>query len=82
MLKFNKGAVLPTALFFLLLLPPVFNSCKNSSKKDNNKGDAAAVAAQTDSSNLLVLDKLIRENPKSPDLFAKRAKFYADKKNY
>lgn len=28
------------------------------------------------------MDKLIRDNPKSPDLFAKRARLYAEKKNY
>lgn len=82
MLKFNKGAVIRTALFFLFLVPMVLTSCRNNGTNNKKVGDAAAVVAASDSSNLLVINKLIRENPKSPGLFAKRAKFYADKKNY
>ncbi|MCX6224295.1 MAG: hypothetical protein NTV01_06025, partial [Bacteroidia bacterium] len=83
MLKFNKGAVVRTALFFLFLAPLVLISCRNNVKTDKKAGDAAAaVTVSPDSSNLLVLGKLIRDNPKSPGLFAKRAKYYAEKKNY
>jgi len=82
MLESNKGAVIRTALFFLCLVALVLTSCRNKGNNDRKAGDAATTVAAPDSSNLLVLDKLIRENPKSPDLFAKRAKFYAEKKNY
>lgn len=82
MLKLDKGAVVRTALFILLPMSLLTVSCKNNSKSDKKPADAATAAAAPDSTSLLVLDKLIRENPKSPDLFAKRAKFYADKKNY
>lgn len=82
MLKFEKGAVIRTALFFLILVPLALNSCSNAGKNGRKGGDAATTIATPDSSNLPVLDKLIRENPRSPDLFAKRAGFYAEKKNY
>ena len=79
MLKSDKGAVVRTALFLLFLVPLALSSCRNPGNQDKKTETTAAV---TDSSNLLVLDKLIRENPKNPELFAKRAKFYSDKKNY
>ena len=82
MLKFNKGAVLRAALFFFITVPIVLTSCRNSGNSGKKTVDTATSVAAPDSSNLLVLDKLIRENPKSPELFAKRAKFYSDKKNY
>jgi len=82
MLKFNKGAVIRTALFISVLVPLVFASCRNADKKDKKAVNAPTEAAGPDSSNLLVLDKLIRENPKSPALFAKRAALHAGKKNY
>ncbi|MFA6127997.1 MAG: tetratricopeptide repeat protein [Bacteroidales bacterium] len=82
MRKYNRGAVIRTALFFFLLLPVTFISCRNNDKKAVKKGENTAMATPPDSSSLLVIEKLIRENPKSPDLFAKRAKIYADKNNY
>jgi len=81
MLKVNKRAVVQAALFFLFLVPVALTSCQNKNKNEK-AGEAAAIAAAPDSSSLMVLDKLIRENPKSPDLFAKRAKLHADKKNF
>lgn len=82
MVKFNKGAVIPTALFFFFLILPGVNSCKNKGKADDKQGKAAVTVAAPDSSDLPGLDRLIRENPKNPALFAKRAKLYAGKKNY
>ena len=79
MLKFNKGAVIRAALFFFFLIPVVLTSCRNNDNKKTKVSVKEAVAP--DSSSLLVLDKLIRENPKNPELFAKRAKFYSEKKN-
>lgn len=78
MLKANKRAVILTALFLFFLVPVFLTSCKNNRKVS----DKTAQVAAPDSSSLLVLDKLIRENPKSPDLFAKRAQIHADKQNY
>ncbi len=82
MLKFNKGAVLPTALFFFFIAAVSFTACNTGKIKIKTPDDSKSALALTDSSNLLVLDKLIRDNPKSPDLFARRAKVYAEKKNY
>ncbi len=81
MLKFNKGTVIRTALFIFFLAPVVITSCRNSGNT-KKEGDAATTVAAIDSSSLLVLDKLIREDPKSPDLFARRSKVHADRKNY
>lgn len=81
MLKSDKGAVIRTALFFLLLVPVALTSCKTGGVKVKT-AEAVKPAAVIDSSSLLVLDKLIRDNPKSPELFAKRAKLYAAKKIY
>jgi Tfp pilus assembly protein PilF len=80
--KLNKGAVARTALFFLFLTPLVLPSCRNSSNSGKKAINAPVAVAAPDSSNPEVIGKLIRENPKSPALFAKRARLYADKSNY
>ena len=82
MLKSDKGAVVRTALFILFLVPLVLTSCRNNGSKEKKSKVAVAEEVATDSTNIRFLDKLIRENPRSPDLFAKRAQLYADKKNY
>jgi tetratricopeptide (TPR) repeat protein len=82
MSKSDKGAVLRTALFFLLLAPAILFSCRNSTKTIRDQDGQATTAAVNDTSSLLALDKLIRDNPKNPALFARRAKLYADKKNW
>ncbi|MDD4645988.1 MAG: tetratricopeptide repeat protein [Bacteroidales bacterium] len=80
--KFNKGVVIRTALFTLLMIPLVLNSCKNTANNDKKTGNSQAAAISSDSLNIQNLDKLIREKPKSPDLFAQRASLYAQRKNY
>jgi tetratricopeptide (TPR) repeat protein len=82
MLKSNKGAALAAALFFFFIAALTLTSCNTGKVKVRTSADTQKAAASPDSSNLLVLDKLIRDNPKSPDLFAKRAVIYAEKKNY
>jgi Tfp pilus assembly protein PilF len=77
--RFDQGAVIRTALFILILVPFTFGSCRN---KGTVKDEGTAVAKAPDSSSLLSLDKMIRENPKSPELFARRAEYYSNNKNY
>lgn len=80
--KLNKGAVVRTALFFLIVVPAIMASCgRNGNKTVKSAGDATQ-AQVADSGSLLTLDKMIRDNPKNPEIFARRAKVYADKKNY
>lgn len=81
MLKVNKGAAIRTALFIFFLVPLALISCRNKSNTDKKPGDATTIAPP-DSTNLLDLDQLIRGNPLSPDLFAKRAALHAESKNY
>jgi tetratricopeptide (TPR) repeat protein len=78
----NKDAAVKAVLFLLLLVPVFLISCRTGGKNDKKADGAASVVAPPDSSSLLVLNKLIRDNPKSPELFAKRAKLYGEKKNY
>lgn len=80
MLKPERRAVVRTALLLLFLLPLAFHSCRNKNDKKSENGESAAAAA--DSSDLTVLDRLIRENPRDPALFARRAGYYAGRKNY
>jgi len=82
MLKSDKGAVLKTALILLIAIPIALASCKNSGNKKEKAGAVATTVAATDSSDLLVLEQLIRENPRSPELFAKRAMIYSARQNY
>lgn len=82
MLKFNTGAVIRTALFILFMVPSVLTSCRNHGSKNKKPENASAIAVAPDSTNLADLDRLIRENPRSPGLFAKRAEIYAGRKNY
>lgn len=80
--KSDKRVFIRTALLILILVPAFLYSCKNSGTKTKKEVGAATAVAAIDSSSLLVLDKLIRDNPKSPDLFARRARCHADRKNY
>jgi tetratricopeptide (TPR) repeat protein len=82
MVKADHGAVVRTALFFLLAIALIMPGCKDSGRKAVKPADEAATAAAPDSSSILSLDKMIRENPKNPALFAKRAEQYAIRKNY
>ena len=74
------GAVVRTALFILMVSPVLFPSCKGGSGKKSQETAIQPVAADTNS--LTAIDKLIRENPKNPDLFAKRAQLFGQQKNY
>jgi tetratricopeptide (TPR) repeat protein len=80
--RFNKRTALRTVLFIVFLTPLIISGCKNTSNKTAKTGEAATTAASPNSLNLEMADKLIRENPKNPELFSKRAKIYADTKNY
>jgi tetratricopeptide (TPR) repeat protein len=59
------------------LLVPACSTKDRQAKSGSNSGQAIM-----DSTNIGVLDSLIRQDPKNPDLFAKRAKIQASKKNY
>jgi tetratricopeptide (TPR) repeat protein len=79
--KRNLRAVLPAALLFTVILAPMLISgCGN--KKNNSKEDAPKAATAVDSTSVAVLDGLIRENPKNPELFFKRAEIQASRKNF
>jgi len=83
MRTFNKTTVyIQTVLFILLLAPFIFNSCKQSGENNKKVVDKKAAAASADSLSIQTLSKQIRENPKSPELFAKRAGLYATSLNY
>jgi tetratricopeptide (TPR) repeat protein len=78
MAQSNLRAVFRTAFFVLPAAAILLSSC-NSKGPSARKGNDAVIM---DSTNISVLDSLIRKNPKNPDLFAKRAKIQASRKNY
>jgi tetratricopeptide (TPR) repeat protein len=81
MAQSKTGAVSRTApFFFILSLTLLMGAC--GQKKNNQPDTSGDQALKVDSTNIGVLDGLIRENPKNPDLFARRARIYATKKNY
>ena len=63
-------------LFFVAIIP----GCKSGQKPAST--DLAGDSVRIDSTNLTVLDRLIRENPTNPELFAKRATIQASRKYY
>ncbi len=77
MLKADSRAVFRTALvLFSTLILFSFIGC--GGKKTKQSPEPVAV----DSTNIGILNQLIRENPKNPELFSKRAKIHAMRKNY
>jgi len=77
----NFKAVFRAAFFILLAGTVLFvPACNSKGSSGKNRGNNSSVIA--DSTNIGVLDSLIRQNPKNPDLFAKRARIQASKKNY
>lgn len=79
--KCNPGAVGNTALLFCIILATLLSSgCGN--KKNAPKEEPSQASSVVDSTSLSVLDGMIRENPKSPELFAKRSAIQASRKNY
>ncbi|OFY52363.1 MAG: hypothetical protein A2X22_00545 [Bacteroidetes bacterium GWF2_49_14] len=81
MVQSKTGAVVRTAPFILALsVILVLGAC--SQKKKSQVPSPGVKTEKIDSTNIGVLDGLIRENPKSPDLFARRARIHATRKNY
>ena len=81
MFKPTSGAVSRTALFFLGTASLVFMmACGGRKTGSGSKSDVKPLLV--DSTNINILDRLIRENPKNAELFAKRARLQANKKNY
>jgi len=77
----NARAVLQTAfLFSSLILIVILPGCEG--KKKDMKGQPVGDSVAIDSTSLSVLDGLIRQNPKSPELFARRATIQGSRKNY
>ena len=81
MARINFRAV-PGAAFFIAILALTLTlpACKNGQEK--KEGTVATTDTGIDSTNLTVLNGLIRENPKNPALFAKRAYVHAARKSY
>lgn len=77
----KSGAVLRTALFFLgTVMFIAIAGC--GGKKTGSAVKPAGDSVKVDSTNINVLDRLIRENPKNAALFNKRARLQAIKKNF
>ncbi|MFH0760698.1 MAG: tetratricopeptide repeat protein [Bacteroidota bacterium] len=79
--KCNLRTALQAVLLFSgLLAPLLITGCGN--KKNSPKEEPSQSVSAVDSTSLSVLDGLIRENPKNPELFVKRSIIQASKKNY
>jgi tetratricopeptide (TPR) repeat protein len=82
MLKSSKGAVVRTALFLFFLTAALFTSCRSNNKDSGKSASPETEVAGPDSANPVVLEGLIRQDPTNPELFARRARLSAEKKNY
>jgi tetratricopeptide (TPR) repeat protein len=81
MFKPISGAVSRTALFFLVTAL-VISMLACGGRKNGSESKPGEKPVPVDSTNINVLDRLIRENPKNAELFVKRARLQANKKNY
>ncbi|MFO7880382.1 MAG: tetratricopeptide repeat protein [Bacteroidota bacterium] len=77
--------ILPGLLVFLLGLF-LITGCKQDKQKDGEEGDEPKTQEQTDSLtdsvDIAGLSEKIRENPRNPQLFEKRAELHAGEGNY